>query len=164
MKTNQNFIWIFKFSEMHNHSEAVQSCTALPASATGSFTIRQHRGRSDASVVVTHCCTLMQMLHGQVVQLFCCIFFGKPFEEPVCSVWVLGFGEQMEIPASLPHFCNPPLYSICLHGLLTLWWPVRLLYWQLFLSLCPQKELTLKVGPGVEKTHSGLNKGRENCE
>lgn len=112
-----------KFAKMHHHFNAVQLCTALPVSALGSFTIRQHRGRTDASVLVTHCCTLMQVLHRQVVQLFCCIFFGKPSKNWRALSGFWGFGEQMEIPASLSHCCGPPLllsYSIWPHGLLTL--------------------------------------------
>lgn len=77
-----------------------------------------------------------------------------------------GFGEQMvksQHPylAALPPPCFLLSYSIWPHGLLTLWWPVRLLYWQLFFSLCPQKESTLRVWAGVEKTDCGLNKERQ---
>lgn len=49
------------FAKMHHHVDAV-SCGFLPAAAPRSLPTRRVRG-TDASVVVTHCYTLMQVFH-----------------------------------------------------------------------------------------------------
>lgn len=125
----------------------------------GSLPIKQHRGRTAASVAVTQCYALMQVLFlpGWSTVLLLLFFLANILKSrSVVSVSKIGAESKWWNSSILIWLLLP--YSIRPSGLLTLWWPARLLPWRLSFSLCPQTEAALIVGAWVEKTDCGLNK------
>lgn len=101
---------------------------------SGSLPIKQHRGRTAASVAVTQCYTLMQVLFVPGWSTVLLLFLANILESrSVVSVSKIGTESKWWNSSILIWLLL--LYSIRPNGLLTLWWPARLLPWRLFLSL-----------------------------